>query len=45
MNPIYNHIGIAICFNEQSGTGTMRILMAENVGKQQPNSSLDNDIF
>ena len=33
LNPIYNHIGIAICFNETSGIGTMRILMAENVGK------------
>ena len=34
LNPVYNYIGIGISFNSANGIGTMRILLAENIGKQ-----------
>lgn len=34
LNPLYNYIGLSIHFNSTSSVGTMRILLAENLGKQ-----------
>ena len=34
LNPNYNYMGVSVQFNTNSSVGTMRILLAENLGKQ-----------